>query len=260
MLSYSPTTVLTQCSQGATAFLNSCYKISEAQDTFVGAVQQCQRMKTGASLVEITSAVENRLVERLLDVSTQGASSFWTGGVVNRVLGAQMKFWHGSQQQIEFDNMLDVRGAEERPKGIVIQKAFKAVSAPWATVDFDQRNNFICEFQAEDIGCLEDDDPEGLRYKGAARYDKNGKACMANTQCRNPDEDELPYCFIEEETPSYCNIPSCTARSASPLTTGPTISPSCPTSLPQNNCFKVGKQLYKMSVLKIQSLGRVCLS
>ena len=169
-------------------------------------------------------------MNRLLEVKGKSSASFWTGGVVNRcilakvtistlykpsffvarVLGMNQKFWHGSQTQIEFDNNLDENSAKEEPKGIVVQKDPKALTAPWAVESFDKRNSFVCEFPPDDIGCIADDDLEGAKYSGSAAFDKDGIACLPWSQsgsdefldlthnhCRNPDEAERPYCYIQ---------------------------------------------------------------
>lgn len=212
-------------------------------------------MKKGANLVEITSVLENRLVGRFLDVSAKRESMFWTGGVVNQVLDTQMKFWHGSQNRIEYDNDIHVKGSKEKPKGIVIQKQKEMDEiASWKTEEFDALHNFICEFPQTDIGCILDDDFQGEKYTGAASHDKEGSACIPWSQaaggaapavtaswshslCRNPDGDEMPYCFINKDTPSYCKIPTCKAARAA-FTSQPTL---CPVSLsqPTSSCFKV---------------------
>jgi len=237
------------CGQGATAFLGSCYKVLPIPETFVGAYQQCSKLKIGSSLVEITSSLENRLVSRLLEVGGQSSASFWTGGVVNRVLDRNQKFWHGSQSQIEFDNNLDERSAKEQPKGIVVQKDAKALSAPWAVEAFDKRNSFVCEFPPDDIGCIADDDQEGAKYSGSAAFDKDGIACLpwsqsgsdqvpdgTYNQCRNPDGAERPYCYIQRDVPSDCAIPNCGAARGA-FTLAP---PNCPTQQPatSNHCHK----------------------
>ena len=126
------------------------------------------------------------------------------------MLDRNQKFWHGSQSQIEFDNNLDERSAKEQPKGIVVQKDAKALSAPWAVEAFDKRNSFVCEFPPDDIGCMADDDQEGAKYSGSAAFDKDGIACLpwsqsgsdqvpdgTYNQCRNPDGAERPYCYIQ---------------------------------------------------------------
>jgi hypothetical protein len=240
------------CGQGATAFLGSCYKVLQTPETFVGAIQQCSKLKIGSSPVEITSSLENRLVNRLLEVEGKSSASFWTGGVVNRVLGMNQKFWHGSQTQIEFDNNLDENSAKEEPKGIVVQKDPKAQTAPWAVESFDKRNSFVCEFPPDDIGCIADDDLKGAKYSGTAAFDKDGIACLPWSQsgsdefldvthnhCRNPDEAVHPYCYIQSNgiaQPSDCAIPKCGAARAA-FTLAADI---CPTQEPgtRNNCHK----------------------
>ena len=130
--------------------------------------------------------------------------------VVARVLDKNQKFWHGSQTQIEFDNNLDETSAKEQPKGIVLQKDVKAQTAPWAVEVFEKRNSFVCEFPPDDIGCIADHDLEGAKYSGSAAFDKDGIACLpwsqsgsvefqgwTHNKCRNPDEAERPYCYIQ---------------------------------------------------------------
>ena len=126
------------------------------------------------------------------------------------MLDKNQKFWHGSQNQIEFDNNLDENSAKEEPKGIVLQRDGKALAAPWGVEAFDKKNSFVCEFPPDNIGCIADNDPEGAKYAGAASFDKNGIACipwgqsgssefssLRHSQCRNPGgENVVPYCFI----------------------------------------------------------------
>ena len=144
--------------------------------------------------------------------SSTGRSAFslsMTPLFVVRVLDKNQKFWHGSQTQIEFDNNLDENSAKEQPKGIVVQKDLKALSAPWAVEAFDKRNGFVCEFPPDDIDCIADHDLEGAKYSGSAAFDKDGIACLPWSQsgsndflwtdnhCRNPDGAERPYCYIQ---------------------------------------------------------------
>jgi hypothetical protein len=210
-------------------------------------------MKTGANLVEITSAVENRMVGRLLEVSGLAAASYWTGGVVNRVLDTEVKFWHGSQKQIEYDGELDVSRADQIPKGIAIQKDPKAVMPPWIMENFDRRTSYICEFPPEDIGCLAAEDPQGEKYSGTASHDEEGITCLAWDQtdgdrpwshnfCRNPDDDEQPYCYTQKDKYSYCSIPECSVAKTYPPSAQPSICKASPT--PQGpTCFKVSSSL-----------------
>lgn len=205
------------------------------------------RIKSGANLVEITSALENQLVGRLVEVDKQRSFAYWTGGVVNRVAETTQKFWHGSQNQMGFDNDVNIRGAEEQPKAIIIQNKEEVLTSPWATEDFEEEHNFICEFPPDDIGCLRDGDDFGKTYSGVAASDRDGTTCLPwkdtepdlgwnHNFCRNHDGDESPWCYIGSEEPSYCTVPKCSMIKPSPT---PPAQCSAPKPTDEDPCFKV---------------------
>ncbi|XP_053383873.1 uncharacterized protein LOC123562463 [Mercenaria mercenaria] len=87
---------------------------------------------------------------------------------------------------------------------------------------------YICERSPQwtDVGCFSG---TGTEYRGSASFTSKGTPCMKWTEatdinpetypgkglgdhnnCRNPDNDEAPWCWISEENFEFCSIPKCT--------------------------------------------------
>ena len=158
-----------------------------------------------------------------MDLFRTGQESFWTGGVVHEIseISTKSKFWHGSQNQIVYDNDLKTDGnMAGRPKGITITQGSLEYPS-WKTLDFDERLGFICQYEPQHIGCLRDDDLSGSKYLGPAAHDFEGDPCVpwvthgdfsfTDNFCRNPDEADSPYCYLASGDISPCDIPRCSA-------------------------------------------------
>ena len=208
------------CGPGAYAMLGSCYSLNKERRTFTEAQADCQR--SGGSLLEITSSQENIMVGMIIE--NFGAAireeNYWTGGIVNEVLGKKLKIWHGSQKPFDFDNNMDIDQNKHftEPQGIIIKPDRKLRQPKWVTAYTDSKFPFICKFQQSEIGCLSKDDPYGSRYVGPASHDKNGERCgvwgdssqgFTDNLCRNPDGNDVPYCYLESGEINDCDIPNC---------------------------------------------------
>ena len=208
------------CGPGSTAMLGHCYRIFQQRKTFHEAQAECKRIS--ANLVEILSQKENLLLSSLVQKSPEhrDTTSYWTGGVISEVANAKFTFWHGSQNKIVFDNQIDKNKAKEKTQGISFQPKKDEKYPGWRTEDMDQtRLPFICQSVPENIGCLKADDPLGSNYVGPATRDRDGNLCAAwnseqnyrwaDNYCRNPDNNDRPYCLLPSGEPSNCDIPLC---------------------------------------------------
>ena len=98
----------------------------------------------------------------------------------------------------------------------------------WALEDLQERLPFICEKPQKDIGCYEGN---GADYQGIANRGEAGDLCLNWTSpfltlvlneaqisnlgdlnhnhCRNPDNDDAPWCIAPNGEFDYCDIPKC---------------------------------------------------
>lgn len=108
--------------------------------------------------------------------------------------------------------------------------SFQNISSNMKTITLLQKKSLVSvERISTQQNCIEDDNTS---YQGTINVTKNGESCLywdderiveyvqnsfpnqfhtlvGHNFCRNPDEDEFPWCFISLRKYEYCSIPNC---------------------------------------------------
>nr|AML23866.1 ixominogen [Ixodes ricinus] len=225
------------CSPGEHPFMGKCHLVVTTPPmSHEGAQRFC--VSRGSTLMVVDNQVTNDFVSELLSTLHKGIDGWHTDG------SATGGHWRWEASGASWGGYLRWHPAVRLrvlPECLALRRRFRTGSLSplsldhrymwWTNVHCDLRLPFVCQRDADSIGCLR----SGIPYSGAANVTENGNACLfwadveiapmvmadspqdypelqGHNFCRTPDGDSRPWCYVTAYDYEYCDISHCPAH------------------------------------------------